>query len=111
MKKSILLTLAFLISTTTNADDRIEYQILIDGITCPFCVASSENALKKIEGILAISTNIETGTMTACSEPSLILEDSQLRKLFLEKGFTYRSFTQSDGCSIDTDGDRSAAID
>lgn len=111
MKKIILLTFALLVSTASNANDWVEYEIRIDGITCPFCVVSSENALKKIEGIQAISTNIETGTMTVCAESSLVLEDSQLRKLFLKKGFTYRSFTKSDVCTIDADSTNTTSLD
>lgn len=99
MKKLTLLILALLLSTAANADHWVQYDIRIDGITCPFCVLSSEKALKKIDGIQTINTNIETGTMTVCAEQSVVLEESELRKLFLKAGFTYRSFTQSGTCS------------
>ena len=110
MKTLITLIFTLLISNTINAADFKQYDIRIDGITCPFCVASSETALKKIDGIHAISTNIDTGTMTVCTEPSLVLEEDHLKALFLKKGFTYRSLTESDVCSIDDtelDGDHS----
>ena len=108
-----LCTLVFtaaIFTNTANAKHLIEYSIRIDGITCPFCVASSENALKKIDGIQTISTNIETGTMTVCAEPTVVLEDAELEKLFLKKGFTYRSISQSDSCSIDDDDNGEQAI-
>ena len=101
MKTFSILSFILLISTAALAEDQVQYDIRIDGMTCPFCVASSEKALKKIDGINTIRTNIETGTMTVCAEPSVILTDDQLEQLFLKKGFTYRSLTQSNHCSLD----------
>ena len=100
-KMKLLITAAILaLSFITLASEQTQYNLRVDGITCPFCVASSEKALKNLNGINAITTNIETGTMHICAEPDVVLTDDQLKKLFLKNGFTYRHFAQSQGCSL-----------
>ena len=84
---------------TALADD-VQYDIRVDGITCPFCVATSERALKKIEGVHTVGSNLETGTIFVCADSRVSFTDAQLKQLFLEKGFTYRSFTETSECSI-----------
>lgn len=81
------------------ADD-VQYDIRVDGITCPFCVATSERALKRIDGVHAVGSNLETGTIFVCADSQVTFTDAQLRQLFLDKGFTYRSFEKTSGCSF-----------
>ena len=99
MKPSIVFLTVFLFSSTALADD-IQYDIRVDGITCPFCVATSERALKKIEGVHAVGSDLETGTLFMCADSQVAFTDVQLNKLFLDKGFTYRSFEKTSGCSL-----------
>jgi len=80
--------------------DELQYDIRVDGITCPFCVATSERALRKIDGVHAVGSNLETGTIFVCADSHVTLTDAQLKQLFRDKGFTYRSFTKTSGCSI-----------
>jgi len=106
MQRSILF-FVFLIVTATSvladapaAADDVQYDIRVDGITCPFCVATSERALKKIEGVHAVGSNLETGKIFVCADSRVEFTDAQLQRLFLDKGFTYRSFEQAPGCSL-----------
>ena len=99
MKLTILFLTAFVFIGTALADD-VQYDIRVDGITCPFCVATSERALKKIEGVHTVGSNLETGTIFVCADTRVSFTNAQLKQLFLEKGFTYRSFTETSGCSI-----------
>ena len=91
----------FLIVTATSvlADD-VQYDIRVDGITCPFCVATSERALKKIDGVHAVGSNLETGMIFVCADSRVEFTDAGLHRLFLDKGFTYRSFERVAGCSL-----------
>ena len=115
MKRSILF-IVFLMVTATSAlaDDAsapagdVQYDIRVDGITCPFCVATSERALKKIDGVHAVGSNLETGTIFVCADSRVEFSDAQLQRLFLDKGFTYRSFEQTPGCSL---GDHEHDVD
>jgi len=91
------LTFAMFVSTSTFAKD-VTYEMQVDGITCPFCVATSTKALKKIDGVKSVSTDLETGIITVCADESVNFTDEQLQKMFLDKGFTYRSMTKHDGC-------------
>ncbi len=103
MKNSILFILSLFIffAIPSSAQQQIQYDIGIDGVTCPFCVATSEKALKRIDGIELIKSDLETGTISVCGDPSLILEEQELTKLFLKKGFTFRSLKRFEGCSFD----------
>ncbi len=99
MKTIILLLVAFALSGTAVADE-VQYDIRVDGITCPFCVATSERALLKIAGVHAVGSNLETGTIFVCADSEVAFTDAQLKQLFLDKGFTYRSFEKTSGCSM-----------
>ena len=100
MKRTILFLVAFAVTSTTVVADEVQYDIRVDGITCPFCVATSERALKKIEGVQSVGSNLETGTIFVCADSQVALTDAQLKQLFRDKGFTYRSFEKTSGCSI-----------
>ena len=101
MKSSIVFLVVFLFTSAALADE-IQYDIRVDGITCPFCVATSERALKKIEGVHTVGSDLETGTIFVCADSQVTFTDVQLKQLFLDKGFTYRSFQKTLRCS-DTD--------
>ncbi len=99
MKASILFLFIFVLAGAALADD-VQYDIRVDGITCPFCVATSERALMNIEGVHAVGSNLDTGTIFVCADSEVSFTDAQLKQLFLDKGFTYRSFEKSTGCSL-----------
>jgi len=101
MKNSLILLTSLVIFSTSHADELIQYDLRIDGITCPFCVATSEKALKKIDGIQRISSNLDTGIISVCGVNSLTLEEDQLTNIFRSKGFTYRGQSKLDSCSIE----------
>lgn len=86
-----------------------QYNIRVDGMVCPFCVATSERALKKIAGVQAVSADLERGEIFVCVDDQLQLTDVQLERLFLRNGFTYRSFTTTQVCSISDDRDEQEA--
>ena len=100
MKRTILFLVTFAVTITAALADEVQYDIRVDGITCPFCVATSERALKKIEGVHAVGSDLETGTIFVCAESRVAFTDAQLKQLFRDKGFTYRSFEKTSRCSI-----------
>ncbi len=100
MKHMILFFIAFVVTGTAALADDVQYDIRVDGITCPFCVATSERALKKIDGVHSVGSNLETGTIFVCADSRVAFTDAQLKQLFLDKGFTYRSFAKTSECSI-----------
>jgi len=100
VKRTILFLITFAVTITAALADEVQYDIRVDGITCPFCVATSERALKKIEGVHAVGSDLETGTIFVCADSRVVLTDAQLKQLFRDKGFTYRSFEKTSRCSI-----------
>ncbi len=76
-----------------------QYTLKVDGMTCPFCVATSEKALKKIDGVNAVSTDLEAGIIKVCADEKVKFTDDQLKEMFLERGFTYRSMTKTQTCA------------
>ncbi len=100
MKRMILFFIALVVTGTAALADDVQYDIRVDGITCPFCVATSERALKKIDGVHSVGSNLETGTIFVCADSRVAFTDAQLKQLFLDKGFTYRSFAKASECSI-----------
>ena len=52
MKRTMLFLVTFAITITAALADDVQYDIRVDGITCPFCVATSERALKTAMVIL-----------------------------------------------------------
>ncbi len=99
MKSIVLLLAVITLPGIARADD-VQYDIRVDGITCPFCVATSERALKKIAGVHAVGSDLEAGTIFVCADSQVTFSDAQLKQLFLDKGFTYRSFEKTSGCSM-----------
>ncbi|GEQ98469.1 hypothetical protein JCM17844_21060 [Iodidimonas gelatinilytica] len=77
-----------------------QYVLHIDGITCPFCVATSEKALKKIDGVKSVKSSLRDGTITVCADDEKVtFTDEQLLELFKEKGFTYRGKEETGACT------------
>ncbi len=99
MFKTLTLSLGLAMLAGSALAAETEYKLQVDGMTCPFCVATSEKALKKINGVKDASANLETGVINVCTDGSVNFTDEQLKAMFLEKGFTYRSMTKTNTCS------------
>jgi len=101
MKKLLLTTGLLVLSVAPSQASEMQYTLRVDGITCPFCIATSEKALKKIDGVNQISSDLKKGTITLCADSKKVsLTDEQLTKLFLEKGFTYKGMEKAEQCTI-----------
>lgn len=98
MKKLLAgMTLSILLAAPALAGE-VQYDIALEGITCPFCVATSERALKKIEGVKTVSANLETGIIKVCAADTVEFTEEELTKLFRKKGFTFVGMSQREGC-------------
>jgi len=74
------------------------YNMRVDGMTCPFCAATSEKALKAIPGVKSVSTNLKKGVITVCAAPSVKLSSANMKSMFAKKGFTFRSMSTGRSC-------------
>ena len=81
----------------------VQYDLRVDGMTCPFCAATSEKAIKKIKGVRVVSTNLKKATISVCATEETDMADSMLTKILMKKGFTYVSKTKKQQCSVQAD--------
>ncbi len=102
MKKYALISTNFLfialLNNTTLQAKEVQHNMRVDGITCPFCVATSAKELKKIDGVIHIGSDLKNGIIKVCSDESVQLTDEALTELFLNKGFTYKGKETIDTC-------------
>lgn len=101
MLKVVLISAGIWLAAGAAHTGDVQYDLRVDGMTCPFCVATSEKALRKIDGVKAVSTNLDEGVISVCADESVELTDEQLREMFLDKGFSYKGMTKQDGCTIE----------
>lgn len=94
--KTLLILLTLLNSTAIARE--IQYTLNVDGITCPFCVASSKKDLSKIDGVKSVSANLGDGKIYVCADENLKFTDNEMKKLFLDKGLTYKNMIVSNEC-------------
>jgi len=103
IKQSILFLLnstALLLISLPVSAEAVQHNLKVDGITCPFCVATSAKALKKIEGVNKVDADIKNGIIKVCADQSSDLNDDKLSQLFIDKGFTYRGKESLNECNI-----------
>ncbi len=89
--------IALLVAGNALAAD-VQYNMRIDGITCPACVAASAKALKQIGGVKEVGSDLEKGLIKVCADEKTTFTDEQLTKLFVEKGFSYRGMEKQEQC-------------
>lgn len=70
-----------------------EYQIRADGLACPFCVYGVEKKFKQIKGVEHFDADLKKGLVTVRVAEGVELTEEQVRQLFRDAGFTYRSMT------------------
>jgi len=98
MKAAIMFACAAALAPFAATARDIQYDLRVDGLTCPFCVATSERALMKIEGVRRVSSTLSEGLLHVCADEAVVFTDQALSELFLSKGFTFRSKTVTEGC-------------
>ena len=67
------------------------YQIRVDGLACPYCAYGIEKKLKQIDGVEKIDVDLDKGLVTVDVAEGTTLTEPQMKKLFKDAGFTYRS--------------------
>lgn len=94
-KKSLLTTILFLSMTQVVLAVTTVYSIRVDGLACPYCAYGIEKKLNEIDGVKFINMDLDKGIVTVESY-DVRLNDPQLKQLFQDSGFTYRSKTESE---------------
>jgi len=66
------------------------YSIRVDGLACQYCAYGIEKKLNAVKGVKFIDMNLDTGVVNL-EATDIKLDDEQLKQLFKDSGFTYRS--------------------
>ena len=101
MKTLYILSASLLLLASPAFAKDIQYNLRVDGMTCPFCAATSEKTLGKIEGVKQVSANLDTGIITVCATDTAKLPDAKLTKMLKKRGFTYVNKTKQEACTLD----------
>jgi len=75
-----------------------ETKFFVDGMTCPSCASSVENAFKKVDGYSVESVQIvslPTGEVIVKTRGDKILSENTIKEELKETGFTLRSISIS----------------
>ncbi len=68
-----------------------KYEIRADGLACPYCAYGIEKKFKAIKGVKNIDVDLKKGIVKVEATPATQFTEQQLKTLFSDSGFTYRS--------------------
>jgi mercuric ion binding protein len=94
MKKVIAAMLLSMIWSAATLAAGTEYRMRVDGLACPYCAYGIEKKLKAIEGVGKIEVNLEAGLVIVDVAEGVELTGPQMKTLFQDAGFTYRSMAE-----------------
>lgn len=94
MKRYLLIPLLLLWSLTILAEGA-RYVIRVDGLACPYCAYGIEKKLKAIEGVEKIDVDLDKGLVKVNVSEKVELTEPQMKQLFKDAGFTFRSMTKN----------------
>ncbi len=99
MKKSILpiligIMLITLLWSTALFAVGTQYNLRVDGLSCPFCAYGIEKKLIRTEGVESVTFVLEKGLVVVKVEEGVTLTEGQLKQLVDDAGFTLRSMTE-----------------
>lgn len=103
MNKAIAVTLLSIIWSTAAFAAGTEYRMRVDGLACPYCAYGIEKKLKEIDGVGKIDVDLDAGLVVVDVDEGIELTEPQMKTLFKDAGFTYRSMTTT---PLDEEGKR-----
>ena len=91
MKQRIFIIMLLGLFATPAYAEGANYQIRVDGLACPYCAYGVEKKLKQIDGVKKIDVDLDKGLVAVDVAEGTTLTEPQMKKLFKDAGFTYRS--------------------
>jgi len=95
MKKQIIISLLGLFLMQSAFAGETKYEMRVDGLACPFCAYGIEKKLKAIEGTSKIDVDLNKGLVIVNMDEGKNLTEAQMKKMFNDSGFTYRSMKKT----------------
>lgn len=93
MRVSVLLFIVLLLSSTILLANGNQYELRVDGLSCPYCAYGVEKKLIRTNGVQSIEFDLEKGLVIVKVQEGYTLSKEQLEKLLADAGFTLRSLT------------------
>lgn len=93
MKRYLIVPLLLLWSLAALAAGT-QYVMRVDGLACPYCAYGIEKKLKQIDGVEKIDVDLEKGLVVVEVREGVALTEPQMKQLFKDAGFTYRSMVK-----------------
>lgn len=75
----------------SNFELQSRFEIRADGLACPYCAYGIEKKFMAIDGVKSIDVDLKKGLVKVNGVVSLSFNEQQLKTLFNDSGFTYRS--------------------
>ncbi len=72
----------------------LTFEIRADGLACPYCAYGIEKKFMAIKGVKHVDIKLKQGKVFVTADDKLALKEEQLKILFNDAGFTYRSMKQ-----------------
>lgn len=70
-------------------------EMIVHGMSCPFCAYGLEKKLRKIEGVDSLSIDFKTGRVTLAVPDGSKVTDEQIRDLVKDAGFEVMEIKRS----------------
>ncbi len=93
--RKFILVVTILIWAAAAFAGGTEYRIRADGLACPYCAYGVEKKFKKIQGVETFSIDLEKGLVIVTVAEGVELTEPQMKKLFRDAGFTFRSMKKT----------------
>ena len=91
MKKILFILLMSAISSATMFAQGKQYEVKVDGLSCPICTYGLEKKLKTIDGIENLKIELSTGTATFTVKEGKTVTEEQVKKKVKDAGYTFKS--------------------
>jgi len=88
--KNLVVGMLLLAMAQTAIAETTVYSIRVDGLACPYCAYGIEKKLNELDGVKFINMDLEKCIVTV-ETYDVKIGDAQLKQLFTDSGFTYRS--------------------
>ncbi|MEQ8504374.1 MAG: heavy-metal-associated domain-containing protein [Rhodospirillales bacterium] len=94
MLGGLLLAVALMPGPISAKETGTAYALGVDGLACPFCGYGVEKQLMRIDGVISVEIDLESGTVTTTMAAGRTLGKDTAQKAVEAAGFTLRSFQE-----------------
>jgi len=91
MKVLLFTLLLALIWPAVTLSAETLYEIRVDGLACPYCAYGIEKKFMQRENVKQFDMDLEKGVVKVTLKDGEEITESQLKQLFDDAGFSYRS--------------------